>query len=90
MESLACGTPLAAFHTGGIPDMVSHKHNGYLAEYKSSADLAAGIAWIYKEANRAELNLQARKTVEDYFSESIIAKKHIELYKSLLNKHVSA
>ena len=90
MESLACGTPVAAFHTGGIPDMVSHKHNGYLAEYKSSADLAAGIAWIYKEANRAELNLQARKTVEDYFSEPIIARKHIELYKSLLNKHVSA
>jgi glycosyltransferase involved in cell wall biosynthesis len=90
MESLACGTPVAAFTTGGIPDMVIHKTNGYLSEYKSSAGLAAGIAWIYKEANRAELNLHARKTVEEHFSEQVIAQKHIELYKSLLNKHVSA
>lgn len=90
MESLSCGTPLAAFTTGGIPDMVKHKHNGYLAEYKSSADLAAGIAWIYNYPNRAELNLNARQTVEEYFSEKIIAEQHIELYKSLLNKHVPA
>ena len=90
MESLACGTPVAAFNTGGIPDMVNHKSNGYLAEYKSSSDLAAGIAWIYQEANRAELNLNARRMVEEHFSEHIIAQKHIELYKSLLNKHVQA
>lgn len=90
MESLACGTPVAAFTTGGIPDMVNHKSNGYLAEYKSSSDLAAGIAWIYQEANRAELNLNARKMVEEHFSEPIIAQKHIQLYQSLLNKHVPA
>lgn len=90
MESLACGTPLAAFTTGGIPDMVKHKHNGYLAEYRSSSDLAAGIAWIYNYPNRAELNFNARQTVEEYFSEKIIADQHIELYKSLLNNHVPA
>jgi glycosyltransferase involved in cell wall biosynthesis len=90
MESLSCGTPLAAFTTGGIPDMVKHKHNGYLAEYKSSADLAAGIAWIYNYPNRAELNFNARQTVEEYFSEKIIAEQHIELYKSLLKNHVPA
>ena len=90
MESLACGTPLAAFATGGIPDMVKHKYNGYLAEYRSSADLAAGIAWIYNYPDKAELNLNARQTIEDYFSEGTIAEKHIELYKSLLNNHVPA
>ena len=90
MESLACGTPLAAFATGGIPDMVKHKYNGYLAEYRSSADLAAGIAWIYNYPDKAELNLNARQTIEDYFSEWTIAEKHIELYKSLLNNHVPA
>lgn len=90
MESLACGTPLAAFTTGGIPDMVKHKYNGYLAEYRSSADLAAGIAWIYNYPDKAELNLNARQTIEDYFSEGTIAEKHIELYKSLLNNHVPA
>ena len=32
MESLSCGTPVIAFTTGGIPDMVRHEHNGYLAD----------------------------------------------------------
>lgn len=90
MESLACGTPIAAFTTGGIPDMVKHKSNGYLAEYRSSADLAAGIAWIYNYPNRAELNFNARQTIEQHFAESIIAGQHIELYKSLLNNNVQA
>ena len=89
MESLACGTPVVAFTTGGIPDMVRHKHNGYLATYRSSPDLAAGIAWIC-DADSTELSLNARKTVEDNFSESIIARQHIELYKTLISKHVSA
>ena len=90
MESLACGTPLAAFATGGIPDMVKHKHNGYLAEYRSSADLAAGIAWIYTYPDKAELNYNARQTIVNYFSEGTIAGQHIELYKSLLDNHVPA
>jgi glycosyltransferase involved in cell wall biosynthesis len=29
-ESLLCGTPVAAFHTGGIPEMVKEGVNGYL------------------------------------------------------------
>jgi len=86
MESLACGTPVAAFRTGGIPDMVQHKENGYLAEYRSAADLARGIAWIYS-ADRKLLNTNARKKIMDHFSEKIIALKHIELYKALLKKH---
>ena len=89
MESLACGTPVVAFRTGGIPDMVQHQHNGYLAEYRSSADLARGIAWVYS-ANRQVLSANSRRTIEDHFSEHIIARRHIELYESLLKNHVPA
>jgi glycosyltransferase involved in cell wall biosynthesis len=86
MESLSCGTPVVAFTTGGIPDMVNHLENGYLAEYRSSADLAAGINWVFKHPSRNDLNLKARGTIEDSFSEIIIAEQHIKLYRSLLSK----
>jgi len=82
MESLACGTPVVAFTTGGIPDMVSHLENGYLAEYKSSEDFARGIAWIYNQ-DRKKLNSAARESLEARFSELSIAKKHIDLYNKL-------
>ncbi len=87
MESLACGTPVVAFTTGGIPDMVTHQYNGYLAQYKSSIDLAEGINWIYKHPEKELLHQQARKTVEDHFSEEIIAQKHIKLYQRLLHEY---
>lgn len=45
-ESLSCGTPVVAFDVGGIPDMVAHKQNGYLAKYKDSDDLADGILYV--------------------------------------------
>ena len=86
MESLACGTPVAGFKTGGIPDMVDHLYNGYLAEYKSSEDLAKGISWIYSSQDRETINRNARQTVLDRFSEPVIAAQHISLYNSLLQK----
>lgn len=85
MESLACGTPVVAFTTGGIPDMVSHLHNGYLARYRSSEDLANGISWVFNHHDRNLLNDNARQTVELKFSEKVIASQHISLYKSLLS-----
>ena len=84
MESLACGTPVVAFTTGGIPDMVNHQVNGYLAKYRSAEDLAAGMLWVYEHPERSTLNENARKTIEDHFSEHVIAGQHIQLYKSLL------
>lgn len=83
MESLSCGTPVVAFTTGGIPDMVDHFQNGYLAGYKSSKDLAEGIQWIFGHHDRMTVNTNARKTVEEKFSEDVIASQHIALYTNL-------
>ena len=40
MESLACGCPVIAFETGGIPDMVEHQKNGLLAAKGNIEELA--------------------------------------------------
>ncbi len=85
MESLACATPVVAFKTGGIPDMVKHLHNGYLANYKSSTDLADGIEWLYLHEEKELLQKEARRTILTHFAPQVIAEKHIELYQRLLN-----
>lgn len=84
MESLACGTPVAAFNTGGIPDLIDHQQNGYLAEYKSSADLAAGIHHLLFSEDSEGLSTSARQKVLDNYTNNRVAKQYIDLYNSIL------
>jgi len=89
MESLSCGTPVIAFTTGGIPDMVKHEQNGYLAEYRSSVSFADGMEWVLNHPDKQQLQQEARKVIMDSFAEPVIAQKHIGLYKQILNKLTS-
>jgi glycosyltransferase involved in cell wall biosynthesis len=81
LESLACETPVVAFHTGGIPEMVTHQVNGYLATYKSVESLAEGIMWTISHRPKAKLN-------ENIYGEASVSKKYIEYYAKLLNIHL--
>ena len=85
MESLACATPVVAFTTGRIPDMVKHMQNGYLAEYENAEDLANGIEWLYHRPNKEEIQKAARLSILTHFSEEVIAAEHIHLYETLID-----
>jgi glycosyltransferase involved in cell wall biosynthesis len=78
MEAMACGTPSIGFNTGGIPEMIAHKQTGYVAQKLDSNDLATGIDWLLK--NLATASIDARKFVENNYSEDIIAQKHVGFY----------
>lgn len=86
IESLACGTPVVAFDTGGIPDMVEHQQNGYLAKYKSAEDLAKGIHWVWQKSDTKQLANNARQKVLDNFTEEKVSNQYIELYKKILDQ----
>ena len=79
MESMSCGTPCAGFNIGGIPEMIDHKQNGYVAEYQDSEDLAKGILWCLE--NHDSLAIEARKKVENCYSERVVVKRYINLYQ---------
>ncbi|MDR0801809.1 glycosyltransferase [Fluviicola sp.] len=80
IESMACGTPVVAFNTGGIPDIIDHRLNGYLARYRDTDDLIHGIEWVIRQT---EISGQCIAKVESAFSESIVAEKFIRLYEQL-------
>jgi len=85
MEAMACGTPCVGFHTGGIPEMIDHKANGYIASYKDAEDLAEGIEWVLTQ-EETNLSEASRQKVCDSYREEIISEKYISLYKDLLKK----
>ena len=85
MESLACGTPCVAFDIGGMPDMIDHQQNGYLAKPFDVEDLARGIAWVLEDKHRwVALSQRGREKVENDFTVKAQAEKYISLYQSLI------
>jgi glycosyltransferase involved in cell wall biosynthesis len=77
LECQACGTPVVGFDVGGIPDMIKHKDNGYLAKYKDADDLANGIKFCL------ETKIKGRLLPE--FEKNILLKKHGDMMQSVLN-----
>lgn len=85
MESLSCGTPVVAFDIGGMPDMIDHQMNGYLAKPFDPDDLAAGIVWAIEDKGRRDsLSLQARQSVVRKFAMETVSEQYLKLYQSLL------
>lgn len=82
IESLACGTPVAAFRVGGMPDMIEHQLNGILAEPFDARQLAHGISTLLATDRREELSANSRASAENLFAPHRIAAKYIELYSS--------
>ena len=75
-EALSCGTPVAAFETGGIPDQIMHKQNGYLARYKDYEDLAEGIKYCW-------VNKLKGYTLPQ-FDTTVTVGKHKELFEQII------
>ena len=80
MEAMACGTPCVGFHTGGIPEMISHGTNGYVAVYRDAADLAKGILRILFGNDAGLLSAEARRKVVEEYSQEKIAQRYRQLY----------
>ena len=83
MEALACGTPCVGFDTGGIPEMIDHTENGYVARYRDADDLATGIDWCLDEGHYSSLSDAALSKVRRCYSQDAVATQYINLYHSL-------
>ena len=82
-EAMACGTPCVGFNIGGIPEMIDHRINGYVAAYRNAEDFAQGIHWILQEADGESLAIQARKKAINAYSEESVARQYIRLYEEI-------
>lgn len=85
MEAMSCGVPCVGFDVGGIPEMIDHLQNGYVARYKDAASLAEGIAWILdKDTNGAELSRRCIHKVQTAYAQQHVAKRYLEVYEEAM------
>ena len=83
IESLACGTPCAAFGIGGVPEIVDDGITGHLAAGGDANALADAIAHtLSMDASAARS--ACRQRAERSFSGVTCAKQYADLYRSLV------
>lgn len=85
LEAQACGLPLIAFKTGGIPEIIGHKETGYVAEYKDTQDLINGLKYCLENDLSTMSQKSAQKALIN-FSLDKMADNYLSLYSKLLLK----
>lgn len=85
IEALACGTPVVAFDTCGLPDIVKHHETGYLASAFDTEEFAAGVLWLLADKQRhMQICMQARAEAVARFSYPVIARQYGALYEAVI------
>ncbi len=82
-EAMLCGTPVAAFNSGGAPDWITTMRNGYVAEYKDSDDLARGMYALMSSDALSAMRMAAHDAAMSRHAPSTVAARSIDLFRSL-------
>jgi glycosyltransferase involved in cell wall biosynthesis len=87
VEALACGTPSVAFRLGGMPDLIDHQINGYLARPFEIEDLVQGLAWAL-ETSQDSLHVAAaaREKALEAFSLQTCTQNYMNLFSDILSR----
>lgn len=85
LEAMASGTPVVASDTGGIPEVVTDGHDGYLFPVGDTAGMAAAGARLLSDENEhARMAANARKTAVSRFSKDAVVPMYEDLYDRVL------
>jgi len=77
IEALACGTPVIAWRSGPVPEVIDDGRTGFMVESVEEAVEAVGrIAGLSRHT--------CRQTFEDRFDAASMARKYVEVFTELL------
>ena len=85
LEAMSTQVPVAASNVGGLPEIVDESV-GTLFEPADPADLARKLVALLQRADLRETGVRARQRVVASWSNERLARRHIEIYETLLNE----
>ena len=85
LESIACGTPVLTYRTGGSPESIT-KETGVVIK---QGDIIGAIEALknIEKIGKDDYSVKCRKYAEDNFSNKEKFHQYIELYKEILQNH---
>ena len=87
LESMACGTCVVGFETGGVIDVVENNTNGLIVEKGNSSALANSIKKLILDYKlRNEFNNKSSELISNNFNLEIQANRYLSLYNKINKK----
>jgi len=89
LESLACGTPVAGYRSGGLPEVVAHGGTGLLGCVGDINGMALDIVSLLRDRDRwVKMSKRASAEASSRFSIERIIPEYEALYESVLRTEV--
>jgi glycosyltransferase involved in cell wall biosynthesis len=82
-ESMAAATPVLAFRTGGIPEMIDHGETGWLVERGNQEALDALLRTILVEGVPERIGMAAKDVIQRRFPMTEFVERHLGLYREI-------
>ena len=86
LETMAAGTPVVGFDTGGVPEMVAQGTEGYLVSQRDGEGLAKGLREALTSHQAAAWSQAARERIERDFSHRLFFERHLQLYTESIDE----
>jgi glycosyltransferase involved in cell wall biosynthesis len=85
VEAMLCDTPVVAFESGGLPDVVQHDRTGLLVSERSPEALAAAISQLVSRPDRGQaLGAAGRMHALATFAPESVARRYIDIYRAAI------
>ncbi|MBP7542082.1 MAG: N-acetyl-alpha-D-glucosaminyl L-malate synthase BshA [Ignavibacteriaceae bacterium] len=86
LEAMAVGLPVISTSTGGLPEVISHNHSGFIAEIGDVERMAKyAVDLLTNEKKYNIFSKNARATAVDKFSASRIVPMYEAFYEKVMN-----
>jgi glycosyltransferase involved in cell wall biosynthesis len=86
LEAMAAGLPVVAAKVGGVPDLIEDNQTGFFCNPLDATSMAAAIEKVLVDAQAAAaVARQARERARERFHPLVIARRHLEIYREVLN-----
>jgi glycosyltransferase involved in cell wall biosynthesis len=87
VEALLCETPVIAFESGGLPDVVQHDRTGVLVSERSPEALARAISDVLGRGDRGQaLGAAGRLHALSTFAPESAARRYIDIYRDAIER----
>jgi glycosyltransferase involved in cell wall biosynthesis len=87
LEAMAAGVPVVAARVGGVPDLVQDGKNGVLCDSQNAASMSGAVEKILTQPDFARaLAVEAKRQAHERFHPVVIARRHLEIYRSVIGK----